>query len=179
MACFWYTSLHGETTRSCQLPSQNSTFYHTLLEGQRKYTSLSTTQEGTQTVPKYLKEPEGASVQAESSHSCIKFNEATPIPKRWQENILTCHRCKRGVVSFLAKITSVKACAQHSHLSLLEVLKVHSKMKPSQCNYTASPGQIQSYAAMPKMRTPGSGYMLYIQQVWISWLCHLIQMCII
>ena len=31
--------------------------------------------------------------------------------------------------------------------------------------YTASPGQIQSYAAMPKMRTPGSGYMLYIQQV--------------
>ena len=61
MACFWYTSLHGETTRSCQTmatSSQNSTFYHTLLEGQRKYI-FSITQEGTQTVPKYLKETEG------------------------------------------------------------------------------------------------------------------------
>ena len=42
------------------------------------------------------------SAQAETTHSCITFNEAIPTPKRWQESILTCHRCKRGLVSFLA-----------------------------------------------------------------------------
>ena len=42
------------------------------------------------------------SAQAESTHTCINFNEATPIPRRWQENILTCYQCEREVVSFLA-----------------------------------------------------------------------------
>ena len=41
-------------------------------------------------------------VQAETTHSYITFNEAIPIPKRWQESILSCHRCKRGLMSFLA-----------------------------------------------------------------------------
>ena len=122
------------------------------------------------------------SAQAESTHTCINFNEATPIPRKWQEifwHVINAREKSCHSLPLTLQITSVKACAQHSHLSLLEVLKVHSKMKPSWCNYIASPGQIQCYAAMPKKQTPGSDYMLHIQQKQISWLCHLIQMCII
>ena len=77
--------------------SQNSTFYHTLLEGQRKYI-FSITQEGTQTVQKYLKETEGV-------HRLKPVILASTLMKQHQYqrgDKKTCHQCKRGVVSFLA-----------------------------------------------------------------------------
>ena len=37
------------------------------------------------------------------SHSCVEFTEDLLVPGKWRQDVLSCRRCKRGLVCFLAQ----------------------------------------------------------------------------